>query len=129
MDSILVQFLSDDGKQSGPPLTVPPNISRQQLNLLINKILNNSDPVPYTFRVGENYIDESIEKDLFEKNSFSSESILPIQYIPQAVFRVRSVTRCSSSVSGLFFTCNCKIVNDLWTIRSRGCRVVRSVFV
>ena len=39
---------------------------------------------------------KTLDKDLLE----SSETVLQIVYQPQAVFRVRAVTRCTSTIEG-----------------------------
>ncbi len=41
-------------------------------------------------------LNNTLDKDALE----SSESVLEIIYQPQAVFKVRAVTRCSSTIQG-----------------------------
>lgn len=45
-------------------------------------------------------ITESLDATLDEKTLEGSEQVLDIIYQPQAVFRVRAVTRCTSSIPG-----------------------------
>ena len=40
-----------------------------------------------------------------EKTNVETEKIVQIVYQPQAVFRVRSVSRCTSSMPGILFMC------------------------
>ena len=58
------------------------------------------DEVPYIFYVNETEISNSLGQTLEELNLKSSEATVPIVYQPQAVFRVRAVTRCTSTIEG-----------------------------
>lgn len=40
-------------------------------------------------------------EEVLEKQELDDESVLTIVYQPQAVFRVRSITRCVSSLEGM----------------------------
>lgn len=53
--------------------------------------------MPYSFHVGEDEIVKSLWVDRKDK---STEDAITIVYQPQAVFRVRAVTRCTSTLSG-----------------------------
>lgn len=57
------------------------------------------EPVPLAFFVHDVEIVTSLEKTL-EKQTVETEKVLDIIYQPQAVFKVRAVTRCSSSLEG-----------------------------
>lgn len=50
--------------------------------------------------MNEKEITESLQNTLDEKTLEASEQVLDIVYQPQAVFRVRAVTRCTSSIPG-----------------------------
>lgn len=58
------------------------------------------EKVPYSFFVNKKEITESLDQTLDEKTLEASEQVLDIIYQPQAVFRVRAVTRCTSSIPG-----------------------------
>ena len=45
-------------------------------------------------------IDRSLYEDVFMPGIKSSEQVLTLFYTPQAVFRVRSATRCSAAIPG-----------------------------
>ncbi|CDH50367.1 notchless protein homolog [Lichtheimia corymbifera JMRC:FSU:9682] len=95
---IVAQFKSADGESTGPPLNLPGDATPEQLELLLNQLLNQSeDPLPYSFHVGEDEIVKSLWVDRKDK---STEDAITIVYQPQAVFRVRAVTRCTSTLSG-----------------------------
>ena len=56
--------------------------------------------MPYSFSVDDQEILQSIQQDILDKLKKTTEDVLTIMYQPQAVFRVRAVTRCSSALSG-----------------------------
>lgn len=58
------------------------------------------ESVPYTFFVKDNEITDSLQKALDKNTLENTEEVLDIVYQPQAIFRVRPVTRCTSSIEG-----------------------------
>ncbi|CAL2035014.1 unnamed protein product [Caenorhabditis brenneri] len=97
---ISVSFVSEDENElGGSGILVPVDISTNQLQILCNELLGNSeDPVPISFFTADGAeIVDTIRKSL-EKIDF--ETTLKLVYQPQAVFRVRPVTRCSASIPG-----------------------------
>ena len=63
-------------------------------------LLFQEESVPYSFFVNDVEITEELEKALDKDALESSESVLEIVYQPQAVFKVRAVTRCTSTIEG-----------------------------
>lgn len=57
------------------------------------------DPVPLAFFVHDAEIVSSLGRTL-ESQAVETEKVLDIIYQPQAIFRVRAVTRCTSSLEG-----------------------------
>ncbi|CAG8491779.1 7743_t:CDS:2 [Ambispora leptoticha] len=98
--NVIAQLKSVDGETSGPSLSLPANVTPEQLLLLINELLNNEEPLPYVFSVDDKEITTTIYKDIIQGLKKSTEDVLTIVYRPQAIFRVRAVTRCSSTLSG-----------------------------
>ncbi|RUS16500.1 WD40-repeat-containing domain protein [Endogone sp. FLAS-F59071] len=99
--NLIAQFKSVDGETTGPPLNLPADTTPEQLQLLINELLGNSeDPLPYAFYVEDAEITKNIHADVIQGQKRSTEDAITIVYQPQAVFRVRAVTRCSSTLSG-----------------------------
>ncbi|KAL0075640.1 quinon protein alcohol dehydrogenase-like superfamily [Phycomyces blakesleeanus] len=95
---IVAQFKSSDGDVTGPPLNLPGDVTPEQLELLLNQLLEQSeDPLPYSFHVGE---DEILKNLWIDRKDKSTEDTITIVYQPQAVFRVRAVSRCTSTLSG-----------------------------
>ncbi|KAI9027966.1 quinon protein alcohol dehydrogenase-like superfamily [Hyaloraphidium curvatum] len=97
---VVAQFKSPDGEVSGPPLNLPADANPEILEVLLNQLLKNDDPVPYSFYVDDQEIVNSIYTDLIETNKKTTEHIISIVYQPQAIFKVRPVTRCTSSMEG-----------------------------
>jgi len=61
---------------------------------------SNRKKKPYSFYVKEQEIVENLEKTLGKDGLESSEHVVDIIYQPQAVFKVRAVTRCTSTIPG-----------------------------
>ena len=58
------------------------------------------EKVPYSFFVNDKEITDRLDLTLTEWELEDSEQVLEIVYQPQAVFKVRAVTRCTSSIPG-----------------------------
>ncbi|XP_078483724.1 notchless protein homolog 1 [Ciona intestinalis] len=97
--SVLVQMCNEDKVATGPPLDVPLTVTAQQLQLLCNSILENEEETPYAFYINETEILSDLQS-IIEKENISTEGTIQIIYLPQAVFKVRAVTRCTSSIEG-----------------------------
>lgn len=96
---VIVQFRSVDGEETGPQLEIPYDISTEQLAELVNRLLGADEPTPYSFFVDDEEVVGRLQEALEARNT-STETVVPVVYQPQAVFRVRSVTRCTSSLPG-----------------------------
>jgi ribosome assembly protein 4 len=97
---VYAQLVDSSGENTGSLLQLPVDITPDQLNHLVNEILTNEEPLPYSFYVDEQELVGSIQTDVIEKMQKSPEEIITIKYSPQALFKVRTVTRCSSSMQG-----------------------------
>lgn len=97
--NILAEFQNVDGDAVGPAIDLPVAVTVPQLNALINKLLDNDDTLPYSFLVNDAEVTESVAHSLAE-HGLSRETTLQIVFQPQAVFRVRSVTRCGATLPG-----------------------------
>ena len=100
---VVAQFRSADGDSAGPPLNLPADADPEILEVLLNTLLNNDDAVPYSFFVDGRELLGSIQKDVLEGMKRDAETVVSIVYQPQAVFRLRPVTRCTASMEGWLF--------------------------
>lgn len=95
----IAQFVSDEGVKAGPPLDIPLGISTKQLETLLNELLSNEERHPYSF-----FLDDAVEVMTTLSEALGGveevEGTINITYQPQAIFRVRSVSRCTGSLNG-----------------------------
>ena len=73
------------------------------------------DSVPYSFFVNESEITASL-KETLQTQTLETEKVVEIVYQPQAVFKVRAVTRCTSTIPGSRITSVMVIKNHSSTI-------------
>ena len=101
--SVVVQFKgTEDGSNLGPSINLPADTGRDALQMLVNKLKGEDDPLPYSFHLRSATrvdINQSIMADALSLD-FSPEDVFELWCEPQAVFRVRSVGRCSATLSG-----------------------------
>ncbi|KAI0358266.1 WD-repeat protein [Trametes cingulata] len=113
---IVVQFVNEeDGQPLAPAVNLPANVSREGLEAIVNKLnTKDEDPVPFAFHISLSAdattpgaptriaISKSIEEDVLShpSHAFTPEDVFVVHCAPQAVFKVRPATRCSSTLSG-----------------------------
>ena len=97
--NIIAQLEDAEGNPAGPQLDLPHDADPKQLEEVLNALLQNEDKVPFAFYAADAEITGTLGEHL-RKRDASVESILKIVYQPQALFRVRPVTRCSSAIPG-----------------------------
>ena len=95
--SIICRFRSAEGEGTGPQLDVPVETTAKELALILNKLLASDEVLPYSFYVGGEEVATTLGAALGDA---SVEQVLEVTYVPQAVFRVKSVTRCTSTLAG-----------------------------
>ncbi|KAK3282636.1 hypothetical protein CYMTET_9633 [Cymbomonas tetramitiformis] len=97
--NVIAQLVTSDGESTGPQLDLPPDLTHEQLEALLNELLTNEEKVPYAFFVNDLELTGATELSSLIQD-VSVESVLKIVYHPQALFRVRPVARCSSTMKG-----------------------------
>ncbi|MCJ1377358.1 hypothetical protein MMC17_000453 [Xylographa soralifera] len=114
LGSFRVQFVDKTtGKPTGGLVSIPVADSTvKNLELLLNSLQGNdaSERVPYRFAYqpdnGNQSSDPGVDiasdlhKSILQPGLKTTEDTISLQYTPQAVFRVRAVSRCSSSIPG-----------------------------
>lgn len=80
-------------------MDISSSVTPKQLESLLNEILKNDQILPYAFFLAEKLLETDLQQHLL-KNNVSVEASLRVVYQPQAVFRVRPITRCSGSLEG-----------------------------
>ena len=68
---------------------------------VINCSVQQDETTPYSFFVNDIEVSDTLGNTLSEAKTWTSpESVVEIIYQAQAVFRVRAVTRCTSTIEG-----------------------------
>lgn len=96
---LLCQFKSETGESLGDIIDLPIHCTREQLTLICNAFLQQEEKSVFLFYVNETEITKTL-RDTLDLPNINTESVLEIVYQQQAVFRVRPVTRCTSSLPG-----------------------------
>ena len=98
-EQALLTVTAFTGARAGPQLDLPHDVTPTQLETLLNGLLASEERLPYSFFVNNAELGEELGAHLF-KHNVSVETALHIVYQPQAVFRVRPVSRCTASMPG-----------------------------
>uniref|UniRef100_UPI00358E9210 notchless protein homolog 1-like n=1 Tax=Myxine glutinosa TaxID=7769 RepID=UPI00358E9210 len=94
---VLVQLRSASGEELGGPLEVPLNAGIREFQLLCTALLPPPPPGPLAFFVSGCEVTGELVEAL---GTGAAEHVVDVVYQPQAAFRVRAVTRCTSSLAG-----------------------------
>lgn len=100
MEQVSAQLKNESGEVLGSKLNLPINITVDKLQHVCNVLLKQEDTQPYSFYVDGVEITGSLDDALSEDKLRECEYDVDIVYQPQAIFKVRAVTRCSSTLPG-----------------------------
>jgi ribosome assembly protein 4 len=84
---------------------VPANASKQDLNVMLAAFLEETKKETDDFQVYQFYLEdrevkESVQTVLDKATDFNAEMVLPLTFRPESMFRIRPVTRASSTLQG-----------------------------
>ena len=102
VSSLVVKFQSmDDNDTPTMTVDVPLDITTEQLNTILTKVLNipSSSSTPYAFYINNEEIITTL-RSTAELQNISSEDITCIRYQPLSIFNVLPVTRCTDTLPG-----------------------------
>lgn len=122
---VLIQLVDEHGVKTGGYLVIPVNATTSQLDSLLQSVKQTDDDVPHAFFVGDNQIVTSLQEFLHEQQREQwttkqlaqgrrvkpgdsdklefvppEETVITIVFKPQALFRVRALSRCSATLDG-----------------------------
>ncbi|KAK9749225.1 hypothetical protein RND81_02G111100 [Saponaria officinalis] len=97
-NGVICQLKDSEGVSLGPPIYLPLHVSPKHLQQIVNNLLDNEEKLPYALYIRDRQLVDELGNFLI-KNRVSVERVVEIVYQPQAVFRVRPVTRCSATIA------------------------------
>ena len=65
---------------SSTPIVIPTNVTRYSLSQILNHLLENPQPIPYSFLINGTYLPSSLD-EYITSNGVSREEILEIEYV------------------------------------------------
>lgn len=74
--SLIAQFESAEGERAGPQLDVPLDTTPAQLALILNTLLSNDDPVPYSFYIGDGEVTGALGEALGDTSTEQAVKIV-----------------------------------------------------
>ena len=86
------------------------------LSFFLFFFLFQEETTPYAFFVEDSEITDTVEKALSKRDIHDTEQVVDIVYQPLAVFRVRAVTRCTSTLVGHSEACFICIFQSWWKV-------------
>ncbi|CAI9106775.1 OLC1v1005994C2 [Oldenlandia corymbosa var. corymbosa] len=98
-NNVMCQLSDPEGATLGPAMYLPQSAGPKELTQIVNQLLHNEERFPYAFYVSDQELLEDLSSYLTRKK-VSVEKVLTIVYQPQAVFRIRPVSRCSATIAG-----------------------------
>lgn len=96
---LLCRFMSESGEVVGDQMDLPIDCTLPELTLICKAILKQQEPASFLFFVNDKEITYNLQKSL-DNSNLNTEGVIDIVYQQQAIFKVRPVTRCTSSMPG-----------------------------
>ncbi|TNN10042.1 Notchless protein 1 isoform 3 [Schistosoma japonicum] len=113
-ESVFIQLIDSDENEVGTPIWIPLDVDTEKLSDLLSSLLQRTEvnSLKYDFFVGDVQVLDDLKTALIQARAKGTDPCLPkfgstgleaivkVTYQAQAVFQVRPVTRCSSSIPG-----------------------------
>lgn len=99
-------FQNAEGETVGDRISIDAKSTRRDLVSLLNKFLDNDEKLPYALFIGDESQQAEVTGSIIDavkdlpNSQFNPEIVIPIIYKPEAMFRVRPITRASSTLEG-----------------------------
>lgn len=103
VQDVFIQFRSLDNNNEfrSSILSISASSNKKDLEILLNELLKNEEFTQYTFSLDGIHLSTSLQDTLgiLSKTSKFEETLI-LDYFTEAIFRVKPITRCSSTLSG-----------------------------
>jgi len=99
-------FQNAEGESVGDQISIDARSTRRDLVSLLNKFLENEEKLPYSLFIGDEEQQAEVTGSIIDaikdlpKANYNAETVIPVIYKPEAMFRVRPITRASSTLEG-----------------------------
>lgn len=109
---VRIKFVDTEGQEIGDEIQVDAATSKIDLNKILDQIMQPEEKQVYQFYLDDLEVRGSISEVLEKMQAqavkegkkgglqFTGETVLPLVYKPEAMFRIRPVTRASSTLEG-----------------------------
>lgn len=124
---VMIRFVDENSQPTGTQMLLPASATPKQLDALLSSIVEDGEvkDIPYAFFVMGDQVNGTVRDILYKKQQEAfvermlkegrrvrsqdvekltfiapEETVLEVMYKPQAIFRVRPVTRCAGTLDG-----------------------------
>ena len=101
---IRIKFQDTEGNELAEEIMIDTRANKGDLNKLIDQLIDSEERQLYQFYLDDKEVRSSIkevlEKAMKTNKSIKPETIIPLTYKPEAMFRIRPITRASSTLEG-----------------------------
>jgi len=102
----IIMFQNADGESVGDQMVIDSRTTRRNLVSVLNTLLENEEKLPYALYIGDEKQQAEVTSSILDavkdlsSSQYGPETVIPIIYKPEAMFRVRPITRASTTLEG-----------------------------
>ena len=102
----IIMFQNSEGESVGDQIAIDSRTTRRALVSLLNQLLDNEEKLPYALYIGDEEQQAEVTNSILDavkelpKANYNAETVIPVIYKPEAMFRVRPITRASTTLEG-----------------------------